>query len=74
MDFTRRDLTDAENFMNMSRVQPYSINQFSFNMLNKQAVRDFKTQAASSKIMKLTRSQYFHNKRLIKKLDLAKLE
>jgi hypothetical protein len=74
MDFTRKDLTDAENFINMSRVQPYSINQFSFNMLNKQAVKDFKIQSASNKIMKITKSQYFHNKKLIKKLDLAKLE
>ena len=55
MDFLRSDLTDAENFMNVSRVQPYQINQFSFNLLNKQAVREFKNSAASQKLMKLTR-------------------
>jgi hypothetical protein len=35
MDFMRSDLTEAENFMNVSRVQPYQINHFSFNALNK---------------------------------------
>ena len=55
MDFLRSDLTDAENFMNVSRVQPYQINQFSFSLLNKQAVREFKNSAASQKLMKLTR-------------------
>ena len=35
MDFMRSELTEAENFMNVSRVQPYQINQFSFNMINK---------------------------------------
>jgi hypothetical protein len=52
----RSDLTDAENFIKMNRVQPFSIDRFSFNILNKQAVKDFKMQAASNRIKKLTRS------------------
>ena len=62
MNFLRSDLTTAENFLNVSRVQPYQINQYSFNNINKQAIREFNSSALNSKVMKLTRRKYYHNK------------
>ena len=47
MNFMRSELTDAENYMNVLRVQPFQINQYSFNGINKQAIRDYKNAASS---------------------------
>ena len=42
LNFLRSELTTAENYMNVQRVQPFVINQYSEYYLNKAAVREFK--------------------------------
>ena len=70
MNFMRSELTDAENYLNMARVQPFAINQYSIQNFNKQAVRDFQSHEKMSKVLNLVKPRYYHNKKLIKKLAL----
>lgn len=41
MNFMRSELTVAENYLNLARVQPFTINQYSIHNFNKQAIREF---------------------------------